>query len=803
MKNNTIYKSALAGLCLLLFAAVAQAQALQGTEPCSTMERDSLLRIRFPQRGTLDEFENALLRKVESMRVERRSGRTMATVLTIPIVVHVVHNGEAVGTGMNISLAQIQSQIDVLNEDFRKAAGTPGFNTNPVGADIEVEFCLSPVDVNGNPMAEPGVDRRNGNRSDWTQDQIDNQLKPATIWNPNLFYNIWTVKFAASEGGLLGYAQFPDQTGLQGIPANSPASTDGVVISYKTCGSSSKGTFPVLEAPYDKGRTLTHETGHWLGLRHIWGDGVCADDFVADTPSQRAASSGCPSVLSCNNATPAMVQNYMDYSNDACKNIFTEGQKDRILAAIELSPRRKSVVQGNLCSPTVNDVPLANFTAENKGCVLLGSTVQFTDLSTNFPTQWSWVFEGGDPGISNERNPKITYSTPGSFKVTLTATNAIGASLPVTFEAYINVSEEGLCNQLANFEDTYTPSVIKLSGYAAGNGYLTGHNSAGSLGFSEFYENACGYQYVSGASVKFAKALSLREDATVDIVVWSARGVQGGPNPVIERKSVLYKQIREDVANNRATTVTFDRVTPVFSRPFHIGFEIAYAAGDTLAVYSSADGEATNATSWVKQANNQWRLFTIAYGVNIAMDIRPIVGANPSVQVAASKTLIYPGEEVVLNGQGASIFVWTADDGSVANYTGPQLVVHPREEVTYTTMGSGLDLCNNTATTTIYLREEVVGVEESHPDAGVSLYPNPGNKPPEVLIENAYTGEVSVTLSNAIGLTFGDAIIARKDVATFNVQLPAEASSVRSGVYYVIVQMGSTRVVKKWVRVDQ
>lgn len=785
----------------LLLAVATQAQTTP--EPCSTMERDSLLRARFPQRGTLDDFDNALLRKMESMRLERKSGRTMATILTIPIVVHVVHNGEAVGTGLNISQAQVQSQIDVLNEDFRKQAGSPGYNTSPVGADIEVEFCLSPVDVNGSPMAEPGIHRVNGNRADWTQDQIDNQLKPSTIWNPNLFYNVWTVKFAASEGGLLGYAQFPDQTGLQGIPANSPATTDGVIIAYQTCGSSSKGNFPVLQAPYDKGRTLTHETGHWLGLRHIWGDGVCADDFVADTPSQRGASSGCPNVLSCNNVIPAMVQNYMDYSNDACKNIFTEGQKTRILAAIELSPRRKSVVQGNLCSPTVDDVPLANFTATNKGCVLLGSTVEFTDLSTNFPSQWSWEFEGGDPSVSNERNPKITYTTPGSFKVTLTATNAIGASQPFTLEGYINVSEEGLCNELSNFEDTYTPTVLKISDYTANTGYLTGHNSAGSLGYSEFFENSCGYQYVSGATINFATAKSLNEDAKLDIVVWSARGVQGGPNPVIERKSVLYKEIREDIENNRPTTITFDRVTPVFSRPFHIGFEITYASGDTVATYSSGDGEATNATSWVKHASGQWQLMTIAYGANISMDISPIVGANPSVQVSASKVLIYPGEQVVLNGQGASIFVWSADDGTVSNYTGPQLVVNPREEVTYTTTGSGLELCNNTATTTIYIREEVVAVEGTDPENGVSLFPNPGNQTPELLIENDYLGDVTVALNNTIGLSVGKVMTLKKDARTLTVDLPVESADARAGVYYVTVNMGNTRVVKKWVKVDR
>ncbi len=256
MKSKVLHMRAQVFVFLICFTATLESVAQQlpsgkKEEPCSTMERDSISRLLHPERGTLEEFENALLRKMEVKRLERKAGRTMA-VVSIPIIVHVVHNGEAVGTGTNLSLAQVQSQIDVLNEDFRKQAGTPGFNNSPVGADIEIEFCLSPVDENGNSMQEAGIDRINGNRADWTQDQIENQLKPSSIWNPNLFYNVWTVKFAATEVGLLGYAQFPDQTGLQGIPANSPASTDGVVCAYQTFGSSDKGNFPVLQAPLTK-----------------------------------------------------------------------------------------------------------------------------------------------------------------------------------------------------------------------------------------------------------------------------------------------------------------------------------------------------------------------------------------------------------------------------------------------------------------------------------------------------------------------------------------------------------------------
>jgi Pregnancy-associated plasma protein-A len=400
-----------AAFLVSLFALLGSVSLAQTPLPrtCATMEQDSINRVRYPQRGTLLDFEDHLREKIKELEIRRQGGKTQASLLTIPIIVHIVHNGEPVGSGMNISQAQIKAQIEVLNEDFRRLQGTPGFNDSPVGADIEIEFCLSPVNENGVAMTEPGIHRYNGNKANWSRTEIENQLKPTTIWNPNLFYNIWTVKFAATDANLLGYAQFPDQSGLTGLPASGPATTDGVVVRYQSFGSSDKGTFPVMEAPYNKGRTLTHETGHWLGLRHIWGDGNCAEDFVADTPPAAGPSSGCPTGrITCGGTN--MVENYMDYSYDACMNIFTQGQKTRMLAVMEVSPRRKTLLQAGLCSPLVADVPTPNFTVDNQ-LVLKGGEASFTDLSTNFPTSWSWVFEGGDPATSSERNPRIKYHT--------------------------------------------------------------------------------------------------------------------------------------------------------------------------------------------------------------------------------------------------------------------------------------------------------------------------------------------------------------------------------------------------------
>src|SRR5690606_1825563 len=150
-------------------------------------------------------------------------------------------------------------------EDFRKAIGTNGYNTHPAGADCEIEFCLAAVDPSGNVLAQPGIDRQNLGQSSWAMSSINSTVKPQTIWDPERYCNIWTVNFGGSSANLLGYAQFPSSSGLTGLNTNGgSANTDGVVIRYNAFGRT--GT---VSSPYNRGRTTTHELGHWLGLRHI------------------------------------------------------------------------------------------------------------------------------------------------------------------------------------------------------------------------------------------------------------------------------------------------------------------------------------------------------------------------------------------------------------------------------------------------------------------------------------------------------------------------------------------------------
>lgn len=339
---------------------------------CATVEYEQYLQEKNPKRMTNDQFETWIAPLVNKQKTARTSSKTAApTIITIPVVVHVIYNGQAIGTAPNITDAQVESQITVLNQDFRKMLGTPGGeSTNPVAADIEIEFVLAKVDPNGNPTN--GIDRVNMCQPSWSRTEIDETVKPATIWDPTQYMNMWSVQFAKSS--LLGYAQFPDASGLTGLSdSGGNANTDGVVSNYNAFGSKDydlNNTF-LLQSTYDKGRTMTHEVGHWLGLKHIWGDGGSRDtntkncnasDYCDDTPQAGwenydcVTSDSCPLV-----AGNDMIENYMDYTNDDCMNIFTLNQKDRIMTVMANSPRRNSLktsTKGTVISLYANDAEI-------------------------------------------------------------------------------------------------------------------------------------------------------------------------------------------------------------------------------------------------------------------------------------------------------------------------------------------------------------------------------------------------------------------------------------------------------------
>lgn len=307
----------------------------QPTEQCGTMA------IFQQQVQAQPQLLNSLDR-IEQLIQQRLAQRSAAdsSIIVIPVVFHVTHNGEPIGTGANISDEQIISQLDVLNEDFRRlnadTVNTP-IVFQAVAADTRIEFCLATQAPDG--TVSTGINRINGGQASWSTGDIQNTLKPSTVWDADKYLNFWVVNFSSSS--LLGYAQFPGGN----------KQTDGVVVGYRYVGRPPHNPFI---NNYNGGRTGTHEVGHWLNLRHIWGDGPCSqDDFVDDTPLSAGSNRGCPSINSCTDTPidyPDMVENYMDYTRDDCMNIFTQGQSDRMRAAIQAS-RPLLLNQALVCTP--------------------------------------------------------------------------------------------------------------------------------------------------------------------------------------------------------------------------------------------------------------------------------------------------------------------------------------------------------------------------------------------------------------------------------------------------------------------
>ena len=766
---------------LIGLAMPALAQTLPPSpEQCATMQMDSLLRAKFPQLGSLNDFEQVLQKRIATLKELAKTGRLAAPVVTIPIIVHVVHNGEAVGTGRNISQAQVQSQLVTLNEDFRRRPNTRGFNDSPVGADIEIEFCLAAVDQQGRAMAEPGIDRYNGGRPTWGRDAIEGVLKPSTFWDPDKYFNVWVLDFDSADR-LLGYAQFPSQSNLQGIPTQSPASTDGVVIAYRSFGNAEKGNFPIMQAPYNLGRTMTHETGHWLGLRHIWGDANCGNDFVDDTPPQASESRGCQvGRVSCGGLN--MVQNYMDYSDDGCFNIFTLGQKARIRAVMDLSPRRVSLITSNVCGTQVAAAPIPNFRAASQR-TLLGGSVRFNDLSGNFPTSWEWTFEGGTPATSTEQNPVVTYDTPGRFKVTLRVTNRIGTSQPLVREQYIEVLSSGLCAELSNFNGT--PTVLREVG---GTGYVAGQNSKRSQAVSEFFQNELNYNNLAGTAIKFGVAKAAKgatSESVVTVTVWNGRGFQNGPGAILEQKDVPLRDIIADVANNRPTVVTFERNVPLSGLPYHIGVIFPYAAGDTVALITTQNGQSTFATSWRQNRQGDWLRYADSLGINVAHNITARIGMKSSVQVASSAIFINPGETVTLNARGASVFSWSGPGLNTS--LGPQVIAQPTQTTSYTVAGSGTDLCSTSAVVTVNVRTGIVTAAPEPVEPSLTITPNPSDGLMVVTLTNPQRGAVTLTVRS---LTGAELLRQKAQKTTDLFQQPLDLRTAPGGLYIIELKLG-------------
>ncbi|MCF0063033.1 M43 family zinc metalloprotease [Dyadobacter chenwenxiniae] len=312
---------------------------------CASDELNALMISKHPALQSLRmKSEEAIQTRIKANRASLR--KNADETITIPVVVHVVHSKDDNTMGgqgnANITDAQIQSQIDVLNEDYGNASGYKGYYTDSLGVDTGIRFKLVNIvrTFNDKEQFSPITDA----------DELAG-ISPA--WLTNRYLNIWVCRLSDRY---LGTSQFPVVTELTDLTAGLSTAedealrslTDGVIIDFRYFGRNSPA---ITSSVYNLGRTTTHEVGHWLGLIHIWGDRNCGTDHCNDTPTaftkNETTDISCTPVFSeCRGTmTRNMIENYMDYSPDVCMSVFTNDQKERMHAVLELSPRRAKLVE--------------------------------------------------------------------------------------------------------------------------------------------------------------------------------------------------------------------------------------------------------------------------------------------------------------------------------------------------------------------------------------------------------------------------------------------------------------------------
>ncbi|CAM1350229.1 GEVED domain-containing protein [Tenacibaculum halocynthiae] len=412
-------------LTCLFFVGANFAQEKRNCHAMENLEhrqsQDPLLKER------MQKIEAFTQKRVKEM--QNTKNKIVGNVIQLPVVVHVIYSNSQ----ENISVAQIQSQIDVLNEDFRR---TNADKTNKwsQAADTEIEFYLAKVDPNGNPTT--GITRKSSTKTSWGTSDAMKKLSQGGVnpWNTAEYLNMWVCNIG---GGILGYAQFPGGS----------AATDGVVMSPQYFGSKDKGTGFYLAAKFDKGRTTTHEVGHFLNLRHIWGDGACGtDDFVSDTPESDAANYGCVTGhTSC--GSEDMVQNYMDYSDDACMNLYTAGQKTRMRAVLDAGGVRRSLA-------------LSDKTGGSTACTATVPTGVSTSSVTSSGASVSWTAVSG--ATYDVRYRQTGTSSWTTNAVTGTSTSLSGLSASTQYEVQVR-SKCTSGNSAYSASVNFTTPVVTIS----------------------------------------------------------------------------------------------------------------------------------------------------------------------------------------------------------------------------------------------------------------------------------------------------------------------------------------------------
>lgn len=672
------------------------------------------------------------------------SHRTGA-VITIPVVVHVVYNTAA----QNISDAQIQSQINVLNADFRKlnadVANTPSVFAG-LAADCQIQFCLAQRDPNGN--ATTGIVRKSTTTTSFSTN--DNVKRTANggddAWNSSQYLNLWSANLS---GGVLGYAQFPGGT----------AATDGVVILYSAFGVSG-----AANAPYNLGRTATHEVGHWLNLRHIWGDANCGNDQVTDTPTSQTSNFGCPTFphVTCSNGPNGdMFMNYMDYTDDACMFMFTTGQSARMTAAI--NTYRTGLLTSLGCQAPSGGT-----------CGTAASLSAASITQTSATLSWSAVSGATSYSVQYRAVGSATWST-GTSATTSLAVSGLVAATAYEFQVTATCSATvGTTSALANFTTSSTtascgtPATVSSSAITSSTATVSWGAVSGASSYSVQYRIVGAATWSTGTSTTTSLGLT---------------GLTASSNYQFQVTATCTGTVGTASALGTFTTSAASTTCTDIYEPNE-----SLTAGKTIAVNTDISGKIGTSTD-----KDYYKVTTVAGStkIKVVLDQLPAdydlkLYSSTGSQLAVSQNGGTTAESIIRNvTTAATYYVYVYGYASAFNANS---CYHLRVNASGTNFRSlsGADVET----------EDNVNIEKVSSMDVLSLFPNPASTSLTINFFTPTQENSTVEIYDMIGKVVASKVISSQE--GFNAQ-DLDITGLNNGVYFLKMTQSEKSTVKKFV----
>lgn len=647
-------------------------------------------------------FNEAVAEEAKKMA----AGKSQVVTRVIPVIFHVISYTETVGTYPNLDSNEIISQINALNADFAGQGENIGNLPAPFASLVSntgIQFCRAAVDYTGSAMLEKGINRISSAANNWqslstpTLD-IENYFKtviiPATIWDPAKYLNVW-VSDRPPASTLTSFGTYPPQSGLVGIFGSNigTPTNDGIWIYARAI-----GTTGAAQPPTNKGRTLTHQVGHYLGLRHIWGDGNCLSDYVDDTPVQKGPTSGCPTGLTAADECGVslspngrMYMNFMDNTEDACKYMFTPGQNLRMWTALNQSPLRLSLGTHGLCSgaPQTTLAASAQFNVVGKLCT--NGNVTLNNTSSGYPPPtYNWNVSPSAAFLPNNTSshPFLNFTNPGTYVITLVATNSITSS-SYSMSVYV----QGTCNpqslcldtlQSMNSIDTLTWYNAPVSGQVAActnsssTGFLAGTNCYQDREFAQYFPpttfTSINYPQVNSVFVLF-DSTTTGGQGTVTARIYGGgpatgpSGAMGSPKPV--PLSTIANAPKVTSVNflgrpgyaepgRKIIAYKFDFEKPVLiaspSAGFFAAVEIPNNPQSQVNIFTDTKtNNSVDSSAWFRNVFGTWKTFRYNRNAKIHLAIIPQISCSAITGIEDLGSL-NPGSVSLMPNPGTGLF---------------------------------------------------------------------------------------------------------------------------------------------------